>query len=34
VTGRNLAASEELNARKDAWKNAYLHTPHGRPVEL
>ncbi|HEY0649140.1 nitrile hydratase accessory protein [Phenylobacterium sp.] len=34
VTGRNLAASDELTARKDAWKNAYLHTPHGRPVEL
>lgn len=34
VTGRNLAASHELNARKDAWKNAYLHTPHGQPVEL
>jgi nitrile hydratase accessory protein len=34
VTGRNLAASGELNARKDAWKNAYLRTPHGQPVEL
>lgn len=34
VTGRNLAASHELRSRKDAWKNAYLRTPHGKPVEL
>ena len=34
VAGRNLAAPAELAARKDAWKSAYLRTPHGRPVEL
>jgi nitrile hydratase accessory protein len=34
ATGRNLAGAEELAARKDAWKNAYLHTPHGQPVQL
>jgi nitrile hydratase accessory protein len=34
VTGRNLAARDELITRKEAWKNAYLHTPHGQPVEL
>lgn len=34
VTGRNLAGSGELDARKDAWKNAYLRTPHGQPVDL
>lgn len=34
VTGRNLAGLDELDARQDAWKNAYLRTPHGRPVEL
>jgi len=34
VAGRNLAAPAELAARKDAWKNAYLRTPHGQPVEL
>ena len=33
-TGRNLAASAELVARKSAWKDAYLRTPHGRPVDL
>jgi len=34
TTGRNLATRGELAARKDAWKSAYLHTPHGKPVEL
>jgi nitrile hydratase accessory protein len=34
TTGRNLATKGELDARKDAWKSAYLHTPHGQPVEL
>lgn len=34
VTGRNLAAPSELDARKAAWKDAYLHTPHGQPVNL
>lgn len=34
TTGRNLATQGELAARKDAWKSAYIHTPHGKPVEL
>jgi nitrile hydratase accessory protein len=34
VAGRNLAAIDELDARKTAWKDAYLRTPHGRPVAL
>lgn len=34
VARRNLAAPAELAARKDAWKYAYLRTPHGQPVEL
>ena len=34
VQRHNLAGNEELNARKRAWKNAYLRTPHGKPVEL
>lgn len=34
VTGRNLAATAELHARKDAWKDAYLRTPHGHPIDL
>jgi nitrile hydratase accessory protein len=34
VAGRALVAPEELLARKFAWKDAYLHTPHGQPVAL
>ncbi len=34
VTGRGLAAREALAARKEAWIDAYKHTPHGQPVEL
>ena len=34
VTGRNLAGKDELDSRKKAWKDAYLRTPHGQPVEL
>jgi hypothetical protein len=24
----------ELEARVEAWRQAYLNTPHGKPVEL
>jgi nitrile hydratase accessory protein len=34
VTGRGLAASSALAARKDAWAEAYRRTPHGQPVSL
>ncbi|MBX3483510.1 nitrile hydratase accessory protein [Phenylobacterium sp.] len=34
VTGRNLAGADELETRKTAWKDAYLRTPHGKPVDL
>jgi len=34
TTNRGLAGSAELAARKDAWADAYRHTPHGSPVEL
>lgn len=34
TNARNLTAPRELEARKDAWKDAYLHTPHGQPVSL
>ena len=34
VAGRNMAAPDELIACKDAWREAYLRTPHGKPVEL
>lgn len=34
VTSRRLVAGAELADRKDAWADAYRHTPHGKPVEL
>jgi nitrile hydratase accessory protein len=27
-------SAETLSARTEAWRRAYLETPHGRPVEL
>jgi nitrile hydratase accessory protein len=34
IVEKGLATNESLAARKDAWEDAYLHTPHGSPVEL
>jgi len=34
VTSRGLSDSAALFARKEAWADAYRHTPHGKPVEL
>ena len=34
VTERGLANATALAARRDAWVEAYLNTPHGQPVEL
>ena len=34
VTTKGLSDSAALLARKEAWANAYRHTPHGKPVEL
>jgi nitrile hydratase accessory protein len=34
VTEKGLADQAALAARKDAWADAYRHTPHGKPVEL
>jgi nitrile hydratase accessory protein len=34
VTSKGLADREALAARKEAWADAYRHTPHGKPVEL
>ena len=31
---RRLAGADELDRRKDAWREAYEVTPHGKPVEL
>ena len=34
VTANGLATPEALHERKEAWEDAYRHTPHGKPVEL
>jgi nitrile hydratase accessory protein len=34
VIDKGLANTHTLAARKDAWEDAYRHTPHGNPVEL
>jgi nitrile hydratase accessory protein len=34
VTQKALSNREELLARKEAWADAYRHTPHGQPVVL
>jgi nitrile hydratase accessory protein len=31
---KGLVARADLQRRKEAWRQAYLHTPHGQPVEL
>ena len=33
VVDKGLTDTVALNARKEAWRDAYLHTPHGQPVE-
>ena len=34
VTAKGLSDHAALLARKEAWAEAYRHTPHGKPVEL
>lgn len=34
VAEKGLASTDALTQRKAAWTAAYLHTPHGQPVEL
>ncbi len=31
---KNLVEVSELTMRKEAWRDAYLATPHGKPIEL
>ncbi len=33
-TEKRLANSSEMHRRKEQWRRAYLHTPHGQPIEL
>jgi nitrile hydratase accessory protein len=34
VTAEGLVTRTALETRKEAWADAYRHTPHGKPVEL
>lgn len=34
VTEKGLTDTSALLDRKEAWADAYRHTPHGKPVEL
>ena len=34
VTAKGLTDETALRQRKDAWADAYHHTPHGKPVVL
>ena len=34
VMEKGLTESQVLEKRKDAWADAYRHTPHGQPVVL
>src|ERR1041385_8746663 len=34
VTIKGLTDRDALQERKEAWADAYRHTPHGKPVEL
>ena len=34
VIAKGLTGREAMRERKEAWAEAYRHTPHGKPVEL
>jgi len=34
VTEKGLSQSPEIDERKEHWRQAYLNTPHGHPVNL
>ena len=34
TAAKGLSNKEEMSQRKEAWADAYRHTPHGKPVEL
>jgi hypothetical protein len=34
VVDKGLTDGPALQARKEAWADAYRRTPHGKPVEL
>jgi nitrile hydratase accessory protein len=34
MLAKGLTSAEAMIERKEAWADAYRHTPHGKPVEL
>jgi len=34
ITAKGLSNPAAMHERKQAWADAYRHTPHGKPVEL
>lgn len=34
VAAKGLTTPEAMHARREAWADAYRHTPHGKPVVL
>jgi len=34
VASKGLTDPAEMHERKEAWADAYRHTPHGKPIEL
>jgi nitrile hydratase accessory protein len=34
VAAQGMTTSEAMQVRKQAWRRAYLNTPHGHPVDL
>jgi nitrile hydratase accessory protein len=34
VVAKGLTDREAMRVRKEAWADAYRHTPHGKPVEM
>ena len=34
ITEKGLTSRDAIQERKEAWAEAYRHTPHGKPVEL
>jgi nitrile hydratase accessory protein len=33
-TAKGLVGSEDMDQRRAMWRQAYLNTPHGQPIEL
>lgn len=34
LAAKGIAAAAEITRLRDAWEDAYAHTPHGKPVRL